>query len=199
AKDWPQVNFVSYHAALRSFLETPDAALAEFEQTGRIKWATDLAEIPAKYGVTNVYGELGTAFANSAVANPRFAAAFIGTLVRGWAPTTSSGAATRCGTGRPSGRSRRCAVWRSPMTCRRSTVSPRSVPPMGSSRPRSSAATPRGSTSSTYAPPRVKLLVTRSRRSRPSTSRWAAPAPTPGTGTSTGRPRERLSGRTRER
>ncbi len=83
AKNWPQINFVIYHAALRPFLETPDAALAEFEQTGRIKWATDLAEIPAKYGVTNVYGELGTAFANSAVANPRFAAAFVGTLIRG--------------------------------------------------------------------------------------------------------------------
>jgi hypothetical protein len=83
AKDWPQVNFIVYHGALRAFLETPDAALGEFEQTGRIKWATDLAEIPAKYGVSNVYGEVGTAFANSAVANPRFAAAFIGTLVRG--------------------------------------------------------------------------------------------------------------------
>jgi uncharacterized protein len=83
AKDWPQVNFVIYHAALRPFLEAPEAALAEFEQTGRIKWATDLAEIPAKYGVTNVYGEIGTAFANSAVANPRFAAAFVGTLIRG--------------------------------------------------------------------------------------------------------------------
>jgi predicted TIM-barrel fold metal-dependent hydrolase len=86
AKDWPQLNFVMYHGALRAFLEPPDAALAEFEQTGRIKWATDLAEIPAKYGVTNVYGEVGTAFANSAVANPRFAAAFIGTLVRGLGP-----------------------------------------------------------------------------------------------------------------
>src|SRR5262245_21534761 len=83
AKDWPQVNFVIYHAALRPFLEDPKAALAEFEQTGRIKWATDLAEIPSKFGVSNVYGEVGTAFANSAVANPRFAAAFIGTLVRG--------------------------------------------------------------------------------------------------------------------
>ncbi len=83
AKDWPQINFVIYHAALRPFLETPDVALAEFEQTGRIKWATDLAEIPAKYGVSNVYAEIGTSFANSAVANPRFAAAFIGTLVRG--------------------------------------------------------------------------------------------------------------------
>jgi uncharacterized protein len=83
AKDWPQINFVIYHAALRPFLETPDATLAEFEQTGRIKWATDLAEIPAKHGVTNVYAEIGSSFASSAVANPRFAAAFIGTLVRG--------------------------------------------------------------------------------------------------------------------
>jgi predicted TIM-barrel fold metal-dependent hydrolase len=83
AKDFPQVNFVMYHGALRAFLENPDAALKEFESTGRIKWATDLAEIPAKYGVKNVYAEIGTAFANSAVANPRFAAAFVGTLVRG--------------------------------------------------------------------------------------------------------------------
>jgi predicted TIM-barrel fold metal-dependent hydrolase len=86
AKDWPQISFVMYHAALRPFLEAPDAALTEFDQTGRIKWATDLAEIPAKFGVTNVYGEIGTAFANSAVANPRFAAAFVGTLVRGLGP-----------------------------------------------------------------------------------------------------------------
>src|SRR3989475_109959 len=61
----------------------PDAVLAEFEQTGRIKWATALAEIPSKLGVKNIYGEVGTAFATCAVANPRFAAAFIGTLVKG--------------------------------------------------------------------------------------------------------------------
>ncbi len=83
ARDWPQIDFVIYHAALRPFLESPDAALAEFERTGRIAWATDLAEIPARHGVTNVYAEIGTAFANSAVANPRFAAALVGTLVRG--------------------------------------------------------------------------------------------------------------------
>jgi hypothetical protein len=83
AKDWPKLNFVIYHSALRPFLETPDNALAEFDKTGRIQWATDLAEIPSKYGVRNVYGEIGTAFANSAVANPRFAAAFMGTMIRG--------------------------------------------------------------------------------------------------------------------
>jgi predicted TIM-barrel fold metal-dependent hydrolase len=83
AKDWPQINFIIYHSAMRPFLELPDQALAEFESTGRIKWASDLAEIPAKFGVRNVYAELGTCFANSAVANPRLAAALLGTLVRG--------------------------------------------------------------------------------------------------------------------
>ena len=77
------MNFVVYHSALRPFLELPDQAWAEFEASGRIKWASDLAEIPAKYGVTNVYGELGTSFANSAVTSPKFAAALIGTLVKG--------------------------------------------------------------------------------------------------------------------
>ncbi len=83
ARDWPRINFVIYHAALRAFLDKPDAALTEFDQTGRIKWATDLAEIRGKYDAGNVYAEIGTAFANSAVANPRFAAAFLGTLIRG--------------------------------------------------------------------------------------------------------------------
>ena len=83
AKDWPQMNFVIYHSALRAFLELPDQAWAEFEASGRIKWTSDLAEIPAKYGVTNVYGEIGTSFANSAVAHPKFAAALVGTLIKG--------------------------------------------------------------------------------------------------------------------
>jgi hypothetical protein len=83
AKDWPQMNFVIYHSALRPFLELPDKAWAEFEQTGRIQWASDLAEIPQKFGVTNVYAELGTSFANSAVAHPKFCAALVGTLIKG--------------------------------------------------------------------------------------------------------------------
>ena len=83
AKDWPQINFIIYHSAMRPFLELPEAAYAEFEQTGRIKWATDLADIPAKHGVKNVYAELGTCFANSAVAHPKMAAALLGTLIRG--------------------------------------------------------------------------------------------------------------------
>jgi hypothetical protein len=83
AKDWPQMNFVIYHAALRPFTELPDQAWAEFEASGRIKWASDLAEIPQRFGVTNVYAEIGTAFANSAVAHPKFCAALVGTLIKG--------------------------------------------------------------------------------------------------------------------
>ena len=84
AKDWPQMNFVVYHSALRAFLELPDQAWAEFEASGRIKWASDLAEIPQRFGVTNVYAEIGTSFANSAVAHPKFCAALLGTLIKGF-------------------------------------------------------------------------------------------------------------------
>jgi hypothetical protein len=83
AKDWPQISFVIYHSALRQFQESPDADLAEFERSGTIKWTSDLAAIPQKYGVNNVYADIGTSFANSAVTSPRFCAAFLGTLIKG--------------------------------------------------------------------------------------------------------------------
>lgn len=83
AKDWPEMNFVIYHSGLRPFLELPDQAWKEFEQSGgEMKWVTDLSRIPQEHGVSNVYGEIGTSFANSAVAHPRFSAALVGTLVR---------------------------------------------------------------------------------------------------------------------
>ena len=45
------------------------------------RWSTDLARIPEKFGVNNVYAELGTTFASTCVTNPRFCAAFLGQLV----------------------------------------------------------------------------------------------------------------------
>ena len=44
---------------------------------------TDLAEIPAKFGVTNVYADLGQIFAQTTVADPRVCAAMMGQLVKG--------------------------------------------------------------------------------------------------------------------
>ena len=130
AKDWPQINFVIYHSALRPFLELPDQAWAEFEASGRIKWASDLAEIPAKYGVTNVYADLGTSFANSAVAHPKFAPLSSPRWSRASELITSSGAPTAYGMARRNGRSKRCGGWRFLKTCRRNTASHRSATPM---------------------------------------------------------------------
>jgi predicted TIM-barrel fold metal-dependent hydrolase len=84
AKDWPQLNFIIYHSAYRFAAGgRVQDAWAQFEQTGRIEWVTDLAEIPAKYGVSNVYGDLGQIFAQSTVADPRVCAAMMGQLVKG--------------------------------------------------------------------------------------------------------------------
>ena len=83
ARDWPQINFVIYHSAMRPFIELPDRELAQFEATGRFDWVSELADIPGKYGVRNVFGELGTCFANTCVTHPKLAAALLGTLIRG--------------------------------------------------------------------------------------------------------------------
>lgn len=106
AKDWPQLNFIIYHGCLRAFMDPPEAVLAEFEKTGRIEWASDLAEVPTKAGVSNVYAEMGTSFASAAIANPNFAAALWVPGSRAWEPITRSGGRIRCSMGRHSGRSR---------------------------------------------------------------------------------------------
>jgi hypothetical protein len=84
AKDWPQLNFIIYHGGYRLHPgDSPEQALKDFERTGRVEWVTDLAEIPAKYGVKNVYADTGQLFAHTTVSQPRLAAALMGTLVKG--------------------------------------------------------------------------------------------------------------------
>jgi predicted TIM-barrel fold metal-dependent hydrolase len=83
ARDWPQLNFVIYHSALESMSDDPERQFQAFEKTGRIPWVTDLAEIPQKHGVSNVYGEIGSSFAATCIAYPKLCAAMLGTLVKG--------------------------------------------------------------------------------------------------------------------
>jgi predicted TIM-barrel fold metal-dependent hydrolase len=83
AKDWPQLNFLVYHSGYRWVGGNPADGMAEFDKTGRSSWTSDLADIPAKYGVTNVYGDLGQLFAWTSVAEPRLAAALMGMLING--------------------------------------------------------------------------------------------------------------------
>jgi len=44
---------------------------------------SDLAEIPAKFGVSNVYGDLGQVFATTTVSQPKLCAAIMGILLKG--------------------------------------------------------------------------------------------------------------------
>ena len=85
AQDWPQLNFVIYHSGYRFIGRgvKPDDAWAQFEQTGRVDWVSDLADIPERYGVTNVYGDLGQIFAQSTMAHPKLCAAMMGILIQG--------------------------------------------------------------------------------------------------------------------
>ena len=86
AKDWPQINFIIYHAAYRTIPQSTIAEVARFEATGRIDWVSDLADIPAKWGVTNIYADTAASFAFTVLTQPRLAAAMIGILARGLGP-----------------------------------------------------------------------------------------------------------------
>ena len=83
AKDFPELNFIIYHSGFRFTGGAQKTGWDQFEQTGRIDWVTDLADIPQKYGVQNVYGDLGQIFAQSTLAEPRLCAAMMGQLVKG--------------------------------------------------------------------------------------------------------------------
>ena len=61
----------------------PAEAGRSSSRPGRISWTSDLADIPEKYGVTNVYGDVGQLFAQSVVAEPRLGAALMGMLIKG--------------------------------------------------------------------------------------------------------------------
>jgi len=86
AADWPQLNFVIYHAGYRTIPQPSVADLERFEQTGRIDWVSDLAAIPAEHGVENVYADIGASFAFTVLTHPRLAAAMIGMLMKGLGP-----------------------------------------------------------------------------------------------------------------
>jgi predicted TIM-barrel fold metal-dependent hydrolase len=81
AKDWPQLNFIIYHGAYR--LGPVADAWAGFERTGRVEWVSDLAEVPGKHGVKNVYADVGQLFAQTTIAEPRLSAAMMGILIKG--------------------------------------------------------------------------------------------------------------------
>ncbi|MFZ2651274.1 MAG: amidohydrolase family protein, partial [Burkholderiaceae bacterium] len=84
AKDWPQLNFIVYHGGYRyAGGGRAEQAWAQFERSARVDWITDLSEIPAKHGLSNVYADVGQLFAQTTMAEPRLAAVMLGQLIAG--------------------------------------------------------------------------------------------------------------------
>lgn len=81
ARDWPDLNFIIYHSAIEKVIPRAEDA-NEFSKSGRINWVTDLSEIPEKYGVSNVYAEIGAVFATTCAAHPDLCAGILGTLIK---------------------------------------------------------------------------------------------------------------------
>ncbi|HET9232625.1 MAG TPA: amidohydrolase family protein, partial [Candidatus Eisenbacteria bacterium] len=82
AKDWPQLNFIIYHAAYNVLMPQEEQQKA-LEERGYVEWASDLAAIPETFKVENVYAEIGSSFGISAIMQPRFCAGMMGALVKG--------------------------------------------------------------------------------------------------------------------
>jgi predicted TIM-barrel fold metal-dependent hydrolase len=83
AKDWPNLNFMIYHSAIRNGGLPAEEDVKSFDQKGYIPWISELSAMPEKHGVKNVYAELGSVFALTAVSSPRFCAGILGTLIKG--------------------------------------------------------------------------------------------------------------------
>jgi uncharacterized protein len=85
ARDWPGLNFITYHACIQPafFMH---AALDEI-QSGRLRdgvpdisWTTEYAQLVAPY--SNCYAEIGTTWASSIVTFPTVAAHIMGQLMK---------------------------------------------------------------------------------------------------------------------
>ena len=134
AKDWPQLNFLIYHAGYRYIGDdNPALAAKQFDDTGRIEWVSDLAEIPAKYGVTNVYADVGASFAALCLSHPRAAAAMMGMLIKGLGSDHVLWGTDSLWFGSPQWQIEALEEWRFQTTCSTNTGMPRSVQRMAPS------------------------------------------------------------------
>ena len=85
AQDWPDLNFITYHACIQQTTWHADSLRTIRSRTLRdgvpdVKWTTEYAQLVAPY--PNCYGEIGTTWASSVVTFPTVAAHIMGQLMR---------------------------------------------------------------------------------------------------------------------
>ena len=85
ARDWPNLNFITYHACIQPAFFMHDAL--EEIRSGRLRdgvpdisWTTEYAQLVAPY--PNCYAEIGTTWASSIVTFPTVAAHIMGQLMK---------------------------------------------------------------------------------------------------------------------
>jgi hypothetical protein len=89
ARDWPNLNFITYHACIQAPFFMGDAL--EDVRSGRLRegvpdisWTTEYAQLVQPY--PNTYAELGTTWASSVVTFPTVAAHIMGQLMKFMGP-----------------------------------------------------------------------------------------------------------------
>lgn len=83
AKDWPQLNFIVFHAGMKHMMTTIPPGESGIDEKGHIPWTTELCQqLAAAPEVTNVYLELGAVFGHSVVTHPDVCAHLLGQCIR---------------------------------------------------------------------------------------------------------------------
>jgi uncharacterized protein len=83
AKDFPDLNFIVYHAAFLDLAGWIGAPPEKFQPPARVDWVTDLCEIRQRNpGLTNIYAELGSTFGQMVITAPMLCGHVLGMLVQ---------------------------------------------------------------------------------------------------------------------
>jgi uncharacterized protein len=83
AKDFPDLNFIVYHAAFLDLAGWIGAPPERFEPPAPVDWVTDLCEIRRRNpALTNVYAELGSTFGQMVITAPMLCAHVLGMLIQ---------------------------------------------------------------------------------------------------------------------
>jgi len=83
AKDFPDLNFIVYHAAFLDLAGWIGAPPEKFQPPARVDWVTDLCEIRQRNpSLTNIYAELGSTFGQMVITAPMLCGHVLGMLVQ---------------------------------------------------------------------------------------------------------------------
>lgn len=83
AKDFPDLNFLIYHAGFKGVRDALPAVEDDFKTKTNIPWITDLCEMQKRNPqMKNVYMDLGTTFGMTAITQPKLCAFMLGLMIQ---------------------------------------------------------------------------------------------------------------------